>query len=214
MKWGALTRRGVLLAAGALAVLAAIVIAVVVSTSAVTHDNGRSGPDLTPTPSPTSPNSPSGSSTSRPDDDGTDAQSPGAVDPYYGDVVVATPTGSEPGRFENGLVVELVSVRRETVTGSGVGSTSGEAIVVELRLTNTGAASASVAGTVTAYAGDERTPLTPVDAGASDQPFESSLGATESDIGTFWFMLDPADAPLRFAISVDSESGLVVLEYR
>ena len=201
-------RNIVLITAGAVLIVAALVLAIVLNASAA-PERASAGPDpisMAPTPDPTS------TSTPAPPSDETPA--PTAIDPYYGDTVVAAPADSSAGEFPSGLSVEVASADRTTVTGAGPGSTSGAALVVTLRLTNTSAQPADVAATITAYSGDDRVPLSPVDGGSKDTGFSETLASGATETGTFWFLLDPADPPVRVAVSVGPDSGLVVLELR
>lgn len=206
-------REGVIALAAAGLAAAAIVAAALVALPQ-SPLGSASGP---PTPSASAPSGssprPSSSPTPTPTS-GAAVEDPQAVDPFYGDVVVSAPTGTDPGEFSNGLVVELVSVGQEAFTGSGIGTTSGQAVVVELLLTNDTAEARSVSPTVTAYAGPDRTPLAPVNGGSTDEPFSGSIAASSSETATYRFVLDPDDSPLWFAVSVGADSGLVVLEYR
>ncbi len=204
-----MSRRSIiLLGAGAAVIVAAVVLAIVLCAPAAPERTsaGTSPLGIAPTSHPTATSSPP-----TPDDETPPIA---AIDPYYGDIVVAAPDEAAVGAFPAGLSVEVASVERTTVTGAGPGTTSGPAVALSLRLTNTSAQAVDVAATVTAYSGDNRVPLSPVDAGSKDTVFSSSLAAGAADTGTFWFLLDPSDPPLRVAISVGPRSGLVVLELR
>lgn len=196
------------LAAGGLAALA-IVAAVLVASSPSALGTRGSSPGPSSSAGETSSPRPSSSPTSGPADD-----EPQAIDPYYGDVVVSAPIGTAPGEFSNGLTLKLVSVSEEQFTGSGIGTTSGQAVVVELELTNESDAAEEIAATVTAYAGSDRTPLAPVNGGDTDEPFDGSIAASSTARATYRFVLDPDASPLWFAVSIGADSGLVVLEYR
>ena len=201
-------RNIILITAGAVLLVAAIVLAIVLNAPAAPEraSTGANPISIAPAPDPTS------TSTPAPPSDGTPA--PVALDPYYGDTVVAAPVDSSTGKFPSGLSVEVASADRTTVTGAGPGSTSGAALFVTLRLTNSSSQPIDVAATVTAYSGDDRVPLSPVDGGSKDTGFSDALASGATETGTFWFLLDPADPPLRVAVSVGPDSGLVVLELR
>jgi len=131
------------------------------------------------------------------------------IDPYYGDVVVLT-ASSEPASFASGLTVELISVSETTASASGVGATGGAAVEVTLLVTNTSGATVSLSPVVNAFAGDERTPLTPDHATALSE----SLASAAQSTGSYTFAVDDDSSTIWVTVSTSPESGLVVFEHR
>lgn len=164
---------------------------------------------LTPSPSAQSSTEPSSSAPS-PAPDGTNPPVSTTIDPAFGDVVIAA-TRDDSAQFDSGLTLELLSVTETTATGQGIGGTSGEAVTVELRMTNTSTTARDIAPVVNAYLGEERVPLSP--AGEEDG-FAATMGPGESAIAHYTFATDDADGTLWVTVSIGAESGLVVFEYR
>ena len=167
-----------------------------------TATHSASPADPPPTPSPTE-----GAA-------GDAATPPAAVaDPYYGDVVIA-PSAGGTAAFASGLTVELISVTSTTVTGSGIGSTSGPAIEVTVRVTNGSAATVGLTPVVNAYIGKDRVPLTP----DHDSPVADSIAGSGQSQGSYTFAVDDAgagdaEATIWITVSTAPDSGLVLFEY-
>ena len=165
--------------------------------------DARATASATPTPEATD----APGSTADPADPG-DPAGPATIDPYYGDAVVeASSDGSAD--LATGLKVELVSVTATSITGSGIGSTSGPAIEVTVRVTNGTGAAASLAPVVNAYSGDERTPLTP----DHDTPIASSIAASGESVGSYTFAVDDSSSTIWITVSTAPDSGLVLFEH-
>ena len=197
----------------AVIVAGAIVASLTLGSSLTTGAGTPSGPSSAPTNS-ASPADPPPTPSPTEGAAGDAAAPPVAVaDPYYGDVVVASSAG-DPAAFASGLTVELVSVTSTTVTGSGIGSASGPAIDVIVRVSNSSAATVGLAPVVNAYAGRERVPLTP----DHESPLAASIAGSAQSEGSYTFALDDAgssgaDSTIWITVSTAADSGLVLFEY-
>lgn len=134
----------------------------------------------------------------------------GEFDESLGDDVAGTATGEEPATFADGLEVRIASVTPTTVEATGVGQTSGDAIVVELSATNASSKSVDLgAVTVNAYVGDARVPLEPTEA----KQFRGSLAASMSASARYGFRVPDDAGTIWVTVSTSADSGVVVLEY-
>jgi len=168
---------------------------------------GSSKPGSSPSSSPSPSSAPSPSSTVENPPAPTTA-----LDPYFGDVVVdAASDGS--AALGPALRFELVSVESTTITGSGIGSTTGPGIIVTVRATNTSTAAVDIAAAVNAYAGDDRVPLSPE---TGEEGLPSSIAASANADGSYVFAVGSIDADEVIWITVGTgpDSGLVVFEHR
>ena len=202
--------RRVLIAAGGGVAAIAIVGAIVGVNLA--NAQTASAPGATPRPSASA--SPSGQSPSASPaaTDDADAPPPTAVDPSFGDVLVETSTDGSAD-FGTGLSIELVSVEPTTITGAGIGSTSGPGIIVTLRAANSTAEAMAISPVVNAYEGDERVPLSPE---PDDAGLPMSVGPTADAVGSYVFAVDSsgAGATIWITVGTGADSGLVVFEHR
>jgi len=195
-------RRLALISATGGAVLLVVLVAVAVANSTSGPTGAMPAPSGSPSITAGAQPTPSASAS------GDGPATPPAVDPAYGEpVVAATDDGS--AAFASGLSVELVSVTDTTITGSGIGSTSGPAIEVTIRVTNTSSSTLSLTPVVNAYSGDDRVPLTPDESTA----LASSIAAGEYSDGRYTFALDDATATIWITVSTAPDSGLVVLQH-
>ena len=134
----------------------------------------------------------------------------GEFDESLGEDVESTATGEEPAAFGDGLEVRIGSVQTTTVEGSGVGQTSGDAIVIELRASNTSAKAISLGSvTVNAFEGEARTPLEPTVA----KQFRGTLAASKSARASYGFRVPDDVGTIWVTVSTGADSGVVVLEY-
>ena len=134
----------------------------------------------------------------------------GEFDESLGDDIASTATGEEPAAFGDGLEVRIGSVQTTTVEGSGVGQTSGDAIVIELRASNTSAKAISLGSvTVNAFEGEARTPLEPTVA----KQFRGTLAASKSARASYGFRVPDDVGTIWVTVSTGADSGVVVLEY-
>lgn len=206
-----LSRRTIAIIAGGVVLATAGVIGAIAATtgpdaplssanSPAPRDTGSSTP--TPTPSPSTTTAP-----------GEEAPVP-EVDPFFGEPVVAVGSGDTPAANDDGLAVRIVSVDDTTVTGEGIGATSGPGLVVVISVTNNGSANLSFeSAAVNAYAGEERAPLTAADVdGAS--ALSGSLAPGASATATYGFSVDATPSVVWLTLSAGAGSGLLVLEHR
>ena len=203
--------RTTLIAAGAAgAAVIAIVAGVGVGLSGASTPVDTSSSPTTPKPRASSSSEPTEAATptASATPEAGDAPAAPVVDPYYGDVVVSA-TDDDSAKLAAGVKVDLVSVAETSITGSGVGSTSGPGIEVTVRVTNTSAATITIAPVVNAYVGDERTPLTP----DHDTPIASSIAASGQSVGSYTFAVDDSSATIWITVSTAPDSGLVLFEY-
>lgn len=171
----------------------------------------RTTTDAAPAPTQTAPavgSTPTSFATPPPGVTSTPPAAPPTIDPAYGDVVVESAADGS-ATTSTGLAVELVSVTETAIDGSGIGSTSGPAIEVSVRVTNSAGASVTLATTVNAYAGAQRTPLTP----DHETPVASALAAGEASVGSYTFAVDDAADSIWITVSTSADSGLVVFEH-
>lgn len=190
-------------------------IAAVIGVSLVNSGGGMdpvSAPGGIPHPS-SSPASSSPSSAPSPSSPEENPPAPTAtLDPHFGDVVVDTAADGS-AELGQGMRVELVSVTETTITGTGIGSTTGPGIVVTVRATNGSAASVEISPVVNAYFGDDRVPLSPE---SGEEGLPSSVAASSNAEGSYVFSagsVNDGDV-IWITVGTGPDSGLVVFEYR
>jgi hypothetical protein len=165
----------------------------------------NAGPSETPGAS----SSPSASLDPSADPGSTPSPQPSAsFDEQFGEEVIDNP-GSGGTDFGNGVSAELVTLSDTTVTGTGVGETSGPAAKVVLRLVNASGADVSIdTVTVNAYAADG-TPLPPVTSDSAADWFEGTLAGGGTADGTYLFSASSSSAVV-VTVSLGADSPLVV----
>lgn len=201
------TTRIAVAAGGAVALMAVVLISANVA-GASTGSAPGAGATARPSPPSSSPSS-SPIPSALPTEPGEKPQDPAAVDPYYGDVVVANTT-DDPAEFASGLTVELVSVTDTSAAATGIGSTGGPAVEVTLLVTNTSGASITLSPAVNAYAGSDRVPLTP----DHETPIADTIASSAQSTGSYTFAVDDETSSIWITVSTGPDSGLVVFEYR
>lgn len=197
-------------------VVGVALIAAVVGVSLVNAGDGMD-PVSAPGGSPRPTSSPSASSnpSSAPSPSST-AENPPAptttLDPYFGDVVVDTAADGSAA-LSPALRVELVSVTQTTITGSGIGSTTGPGIVVTVRAINGSASAVEIAPVVNAYVGEDRAPLPPE---SGEEGLPSTVAASSNAEGSYVFAAGSLEAGdvIWITVGTGPDSGLVVFEYR
>lgn len=207
-------RRRVVAVAASVAVVIAVAIAVAVSSAGEPRDPqalpspSRSGEALQPSPDPG--DSPSASPTTSPD---AAVDPDPEIDPFYGDSVVAEATNA-PASFAEGPDVRLVSVTPTRVTGSGIGAANGDAVEVVVEISNATSASLDLSSVVVnGFTGDDRVPAI-IAEGDSSKPFAGALKAGSTKRGVYLFGVDDPGEAFRVTVSLDADSGSVVLERR
>ena len=162
-----------------------------------------------PSASPPSATSPSASPDPSVAPSSTPAPGPSAsFDAQFGEEVIDNP-GSGATDAGTGVTTELVSLSDTTVTGTGVGETSGPAAKVVLRLVNTTGADVAIdTVTVNAYAADG-TPLSPVSSDSAADWFEGTLASGGTADGTYLFSASSSSSVV-VTVSLGADSPLVV----
>jgi hypothetical protein len=160
-------------------------------------------PSATPTPTETP-----GTETSTPSDG--PAPSP-TFDPKFGEDVIDE-ADAGVADFGNGITAQLVSVTDTTVSGTGIGETSGNGAKVVLTITNSSGQQISLdTVTVNAYIGADESPASPVSSDPSADPFDGPLATGQSSTGTYLFNVGSSDSSsLVVTVSLGADSALVV----
>ncbi|MCW4385448.1 hypothetical protein OH146_06650 [Salinibacterium sp. SYSU T00001] len=171
----------VIMVGGVLVVAAAVVTAIVLA-NAQPSDSGEDGPDassISPTPSESAEPSASPSASAAPDEEGPETQTP-------------VPIGEE-ATSPDGVTAVVTAVTPFTAQGGGVGEIGGDAVRVDVTLSNTAETEQSL-GSVTinlAY-GPESTPGSPIFYDPSVVEFSGMLAPGESRSGSYVFAV-PAE---------------------
>jgi hypothetical protein len=162
-----------------------------------------------PSASPSSAVSPSASPDSSVAPSSTPTPGPSAsFDAQFGEDVIDNP-GAGATDAGTGVTTELVALSDTTVTGTGIGETSGPAAKVVLRLVNTTGAEVSIdTVTVNAYAADG-TPLSPVSSDSAADWFEGTLASGGTTDGTYLFSANSSSSVV-VTVSLGADSPLVV----
>lgn len=200
--------RTLLIAGGAGIALTALVVSISLGASLSTSSRPDAATTSLPTPSSSATPAPEPSSTAAADPAEPTTPAAPTIDPYYGDVVVA-PSVDGSAEMATGLSVGLISVTKTSITGSGVGSTSGPAITVSIRVTNSTAGTITLTPVVNAYEGQDRTPLTP----DHETPLPASLAAGAQGEGSYVFAADDTKSTIWITVSTAPDSGLVLFEH-
>jgi hypothetical protein len=211
-------RREWLIVAAVAVAIVLIVVGAIAAAAGGASENNQAAPGATHSPSGSATPTPGATDTPAPVETGAAAAPAPApaptVDPDYGEPVADTVKSGETAAFGDSVSARLISVTPMTVTGANAGEVSGPAIAVELALDNaTGATISLDVVTVNAFYGADKTPASPVDSAAENQPFTGNLASASSATGTYVFSVPSGATNIVITVSKSADSPLVVFQY-